>query len=75
MKVNSQVQPQVGESVAVRVCTERTNDGTPTMTGRITRDYQTLQTVQAVYSDGSVRTCTGDVWNVTRTDKGLLAVA
>jgi len=75
MKTNQQVNPQVGEKVTVRVSTERTNKGAPTMSGRIVRDYPCTQVVQAVYSDGSVRTCTGDVWNVIRTDKGLLAVA
>jgi len=65
---------QIGDKVLVRVATERTNDGTHLMNGRITKAYDVTQTVQAVYSDGSVRTCTGDVWNVIRKDDGLVAV-
>jgi len=64
----------IGDKVLVRVATERTNDGTHMMNGRITKAYDVTQTVQAVYSDGSVRTCTGDAWNVIRKDDGLLAV-
>ena len=57
---------QAGETVLVTV---RTHDGKPH------KAYPALQVIQAVYEDGSVRTCTGDIWNVTRTDKGLLAIA
>lgn len=65
---------KIGDKVLVRVATERTNDGTHLMNGRIVREYDVTQTVQAVYYDGSVRTCTGDIWNVIRKDDGLLAV-
>lgn len=65
---------KIGDKVLVRVATERTNDGTHLMNGRIVKAYDVTQTVQAVYDDGSVRTCTGDVWNVIRKDDGLVAV-
>lgn len=65
---------KVGDKVLVRVATERRNDGEHLMNGRITKAYDVTQTVQAVYDDGSVRTCTGDVWNVARKGDSLLAI-
>ena len=65
---------QIGDKVLVRVATERKKDGEHLMNGKVRPCYEVQQTVQAVYSDGSVRTCTGDVWNVIRKGDGLVAV-